>query len=939
MLADYQLIEKLYESSNSQVYRARRQADGQSVVLKLLKERYPSPERIAWFKREYQVTQSLDLPGVVKAYILTHDQQQWLMVLEDFEGESLARLALAGSLALPDFLNLAIWVTEIVGQIHHQQIIHKDLNPANIVYNPLTQQLKLIDFGISTGLSREKPAFRNPNVLEGTLPYISPEQTGRMNRAIDYRTDFYSLGVTFYELLTGQLPFQTEDALELIHSHIARQPQPPHLRQGETPPLLSKIILKLMAKNAEDRYQSAHGLKADLQRCLSQWTTRQHLDSFPLGQEDVSDRFQLPQKLYGRDQEIETLLSTFERASISSPTEGVSGRAELLLVSGQAGVGKSALVQEIYKPLTRRRGYFVTGKFDQFRRNIPYSAFIGAFRDLVRQLLTEDEARLERWRNKLLASLGPRGQLLIEVMPEIELIIGPQPLPPPLETAEAQQRFTQLWQNFIDVFSEAEHPLIVFLDDLQWADGASLKLLERLVTASESHDLFFIGAYRDNEVRAGHPLQLTLDEMEKRGATINHISLAALELPPIVELTGDILSLAPEEAAPLARLILAKTGGNPFFINEFLKALYQAALIEFDHSQGRWHWDLAQIQAQAITGNVVELITGNVQKLPAATQVTLKLAACVGNRFQLQILALVAGESALETATRLWPALVEGLIFPLDEAYKLIEVEPTTETEALSRVDYKFAHDRIHQAVYSLIAEPERAKYHWQIGQLFLQQGTPAEQEERLFEFVNQLNSGRSQAQEWPERDRLAALNLRAAKKAKAAAAYEPAFKYGLTGLELLVASEAAIRAGNSQTSSANVWQRQYDLALELHLETVELAYLNADFELLEQLAEVTLHYTRNLLHKVKIYEVKIHAYNAQSQIWAAIKTALPILELLGAPLPEQPSRAEALRILEEARNHWAGRHIEQLIDLPEMTDPYKLAAMRLLSSVSSAAY
>ncbi|MGL5196069.1 MAG: ATP-binding protein, partial [Chroococcales cyanobacterium] len=489
---------QIYESANSIVYRGIRESDSQPIILKVLQENYPTPQELARYRTEYQITQSLNVPGVVKVYDLQKYQNTLVMFVEDFGGESLKHWSSERTWNLEEFLHLALAITEALGQIHAANIIHKDINPSNLVFNPITGEVKIIDFGISTQLTRENTTLKNPNILEGTLPYLSPEQTGRMNRCIDYRSDFYSLGVTFYELLTHQLPFETTDPLELVHCHIAKQPVPPLDLDANIPPVLSEIILKLMAKTAENRYQNAYGLKADLEECLHQHHG-QILEKFTLGCYDVSDKFQLPQKLYGRESEIQSLLSAFAGSSIQS---------QLMLIGGYSGIGKSALVQELYKPITEKRGYFISGKFDQYQRNIPYSAMVSAFQGLVKQLLTESEAQLNQWRENLLGALGVNGQVIVEVIPEIELIIGPQAEVPELGPNESQNRFNLVFQNFIKVFTQPDHPLALFIDDLQWADGASLKLMQ-LLMGSRSPGLFLIGAYRDNEVSAAHPLMLT----------------------------------------------------------------------------------------------------------------------------------------------------------------------------------------------------------------------------------------------------------------------------------------------------------------------------------------------------------------------------------------------------------------------------------------------
>ncbi len=930
-ISGYKIIADLHESANSLVYRARRAADNQPVIVKLLKQAYPPPEKIAWFKREYEITQSLKLAGVADAYSVENNQNSWLMVLEDFGGDSLKQIMQSRRFSLSEFLDIAIQVADILARVHQRRVVHKDINPSNIVFNPTTGQVKLIDFGISTVLSRENQTLRNPNVLEGTISYISPEQTGRMNRSVDYRTDFYSLGATFYELLTGQVPFPTDDAMELVHSHIAKQPAPPRELNPDIPQPLSEIVLKLMEKNAENRYQSAYGLKTDLEECLAQWQAKGQIEPFPLGQQDISDRFQISQRLYGREREIETLLAAFVRVAspsetrVTSPKETrvASATSEMMLVAGYSGIGKSALVQEVYKPITRQRGYFISGKFDQFQRDIPYASLVQAFRSLVAQLLTESELQIAAWREKLLAALGDNGQLIVEVIPEVELIIGSQPDVPELAPAEAQNRFNLVFQNFIRVFTQPEHPLVLFLDDLQWADGASLKLIQRLMTASDSQYLFVISAYRDNEVSPAHPLMLTLDEIRQANGIVNQITLAPLDLSNVTQLIADSFKCKAAASRPLADLVLGKTNGNPFFINEFLKSLYDENLLAFDFDRGGWQWDLQQIQAQNITDNVVELMAGKVKKLPAQTQQILQLTACIGNQFDLQTLAIVSEKSPRDTASDLWEAVAEGLVLPLSDAYKLVELDVQGLAEEV-KVEYKFAHDRVQQAVYSLIPAADKQAVHWRIGQLLLRNTPPDKREQKIFDIVNQLNQGRECIASTGDREELAQLNLMAGKKAKASAAYQPAFNYLQVGLSLL---------------GEESWERQYELILALHVEAAESAYLSDDFDRMEQLAAVVRDRARTVLDKVRIYRVTVLGYANQHKLAEAMRSGLEILALLGINLPENPSFADIGQAIAETQAVWAGKRIEELIDLPEMTDPEKLAAMDLLFDVIHPAY
>ncbi|MBW4446022.1 MAG: EAL domain-containing protein [Spirirestis rafaelensis WJT71-NPBG6] len=924
-ISAYHLVAQLYESANSLVYRGRRVDTEQPVVLKMLKESYPTPERTAWFKQEYEVTRNLTIPGVVDAYALFRDAEAVVMVLEDFGGDSLDLLAIAGQLELCEFLKLAIAITDILGQIHAANIIHKDINPSNIVLNPTTGQVKIIDFGISTVLSRENPTLSNPNILEGTLAYISPEQTGRMNRAIDYRSDFYSLGATFYKLLTGILPFQSLDLLELVHSHIAKQPVPPHEVVGtrdvvSLPSIVSDIVMKLMAKNAEDRYQSAYGLKADLEICLHQLQTNGQIDVFALGEQDISERFTIGQKLYGREREIETLLEAFTRVA-GGETENSSistqSQIEMILVTGYSGVGKSALVREVHKPITARRGSFIWGKFDQYQRNIPYYALSQAFDDLCKQLLTETEAVLNQWREKILAAVGNNGQVLIDVIPNLERVIGTQPPVVQVEASIAQNRFNLVFQNFIKVICQKSHPLVLFIDDLQWADKASLKLLKTIMSDATIQYLLIIGAYRDNEVNPSHPLMMTLEEIEKKQAVLSSIHLDNLLVQDVNALIAEALKSQPTSTQPLTDLVYDKTQGNAFFTTEFLKSLYTEGLLTFEYPPqsptpltkgaqrgvGGWQWDVAQIQAKDITDNVVELMAAKIGKLPTSTQMVLQLAACIGNKFDLSTLGIIYQHQPAEALADLLSAIQKGLIVPLDNKYKLIETE---DDFAINEVSFKFLHDRVQQAAYALIDETEKTAIHLKIGRLLLHNTAPEALSEKLFEIVDHLNLGSEFISDQAERDEIAKLNLRASEKAKSAMAYEAAVKYLNVGLNLL---------------AEDSWQTQYDLTLSLYESAVYAEYLNTNYERSELLSNVVLQQVKTVREKANVYETKIQLYIAQNQMQASIDIGLQFLKMLGISLSKSPPSQLV---------------IDDLYNLPPMTDPDKLVAMRILKTIWS---
>jgi serine/threonine protein kinase len=873
-ICSYNLIEVIYEGTTTCVYRAVREPDQTSVVMKTLKSEYPTLEQITQLKHEYQILQSLEIEGIVKPLSLESYQNGLALILSDFGGENLINFITVKKNYLSNFLQIGIQLSSTLAQIHQKNIIHKDIKPHNILINPKTGQVEIIDFSIASRLSSENQTVSNPNLLEGTLAYMSPEQTGRMNRSIDYRTDFYSLGITFYEILTGQLPFQATDPLELIHCHIAKTPIALKEVNPEIPQAVSDIVMKLLAKTAEERYQSALGLKADLEECLRKLQATGKIEDFMIGQLDLYSQFLIPQKLYGRKKEVATLIDAFERVSL--------GATEIMLVSGYSGIGKSSLVNEVHKPIVRQRGYFISGKFDQFKRNIPYASLIQAFQELIRQLLTESADKIVAWKAKILETLGSNGQVIIDVIPEVERIVGVQPDVPKLGPTESQNRFNRLFQQFIHVFTKPEHPLVLFLDDLQWADLASLKLIQLLACEPNSQYLLLIGAYRDNEVSATHPLMLTLEEIQQKGAVVNNIVLQPLHITHVNQLISDTFRSDTLKTRSLAELVFNKTQGNPFFLTQLLKSLYNENLLSFNFNQGCWQWDIQRLKDIDITDNVVELMINQIHKLSLKTQNILKFAACIGDKFTLDVLGIVNQKSLSETAADLWESLQTGLVLPLDQSYKIPLVISTAQNEQLTNdldtqgafrrveqltIAYKFLHDRVQQAAYALIPDSQKKETHLKIGQLLLQNITPEERKENIFALVNQLNYGTDLLTLESEKYELAELNLIAGQKAKAAAAYESAMRYLKVGLELL---------------AVNSWQNQYELTLALYESGVETAYLNGDFEQMEKWATVVLQQAKTPIDKMKVYEVKIQACMAQVKQLEAIKIGLQALELLG---------------------------------------------------------
>jgi len=912
-LAGYQETDQIYAGTRTLIYRAIQTTAEQFVIIKVLRNPHPNFNELIQFRNQYIIIRHLEHPTIVQPLTLERYGNGYALVMPDEGAISLWDDWQQSERSLMEFLTIAIQLAEALHYLGQQRIIHKDIKPANILIHPETGQVQLIDFSISSLLPKEQQQLTNANVLEGTLAYISPEQTGRMNRGIDYRTDFYSLGVTLYELLTGVLPFQSNDPVELLHCHIAKEPLAPNElldTQGNPyPEAISEIILKLMAKNAEERYQSALGLRHDLEQCLQQWETSRAIENFQLGEHDRSDRFLIPEKLYGRETEVQSLLAAFDRVA--------HGTSEMMLVAGFSGIGKTAVVNEVHKPIVEKRGYFIRGKFDQFNRNVPFSAFVQAFRSLMGQLLGESDALLASWKEKILDAVGESGQVILEVIPELERIIGKQPTVPELSGSAAQNRFNLLFSKFVQVFTTKDHPLVIFLDDLQWIDSASLKLLKLLLNESEAGYLLVLGAYRDNEVFPAHPLMLALDEMLQEKTIISTLTLPPLAELDINHLVADTLLCSTATAAPLSELVHQKTQGNPFFTTQFLLGLHGEGYIVFDPprlpfskrgSQGGWQCDLTQVQQLALTDDVVEFMVGRLQKLPEATQNILKIAACIGNQFDLATLAVVCEQSQEEVATDLWHSLQEGLVIPETQTYKFFQGDNCeVETANNITVGYRFLHDRVQQAAYFLIDAALKPETHLKIGRLLLNNLSASAIEDAIFNLTNQLNKGQSLINDRHEKDELARLNLIAARKAKASTAYLASIDYLNSGIKLL----------------EDGWYRQYNLTLSIYLEAIESEYISTNFECSKALADLALEQVKSLLDRLKVHELQIQYYIAKNQRKKAVELGLDALKLLNIELDGVSPEVT---------------DIEALADLPEMIDPYKITTLQILITIVSAA-
>jgi diguanylate cyclase (GGDEF)-like protein len=906
----YTISEVVHQGTLTLICRAHRQEDARPVVLKILRNEFPGQGEIARLRLEYDTTRLFDDEHVVKAIGYEEQGKSTALVLEDFGGNSLDRVAADERLDPMSCLQIALKVLLGLEVLHGRGMVHKDINPSNIVWNRQTNQVKLIDLGFASVPPVARAVRFDTDVVEGTLTYISPEQTGRINRQLDYRSDLYSLGATLYEMVTGQPPFTTDDPLELVHAHIAKMPVPPQELNPDIPAAFSAVIMKLLAKVAEERYQSTYGLREDLEACLQQVQSGNIQALFVAGKHDVSSTFTVSQTLYGREKETGVLLDVFERVS--------RGGGELVMIGGYSGVGKTTLVNELQKPLVEKHGYFAMGKFDPLNRSIPYHAFIQAFKELVRQLLAESESQIQRWRQRLLEALGPNGQVVVSVIPEVAYIIGPQPVVQSLPAQESQNRFNRVLQRFVDVFSSAEHPLTLFLDDLQWADSASLRLLERLMGDGSSRYLLIVGTFRDNEVDAAHPLSLTLEQIRKSPATLSEITLQPLALSHVTAIIADSLQTDGHQVAELARICMDKTSGNPFFLIQLLHDLHDKGFIRFDRDLGQWRWETERIAGAEIADSVAALMVDKIGHLPGPALEALKLAAGIGERFDLKTLAIVHERPNNECAEALSPAVRSGLIYPMSEDRLSDEVSDNQD------LSYRFLHDRVHQAAYSLIDESRKPVVHLRIGRLLMQRLDPERRDEQIFSLVNHLNLGIGLTTDPHERMQLARLNLQAGQKAKRAAANNAAFGYFSQGIALL--PEAA-------------WSQTHELALPLHEEAAEAAYLCQRYEEMDRLIEQVLANAHDNLQKAKVYGIRILAHTARNNLREGVASGLAFLDSLEVRFP-QPIEPQAIGDgLAHIRSIIGERSIESLSQLPEMTDPRALVVMDTLTTLASPAY
>ncbi|AUX42498.1 protein kinase [Sorangium cellulosum] len=889
----YHLTAKTGETAASVTYRARREGDGCEVAVRMLHADRTRIADITRFKHACSAMKRIDSERIVKVHGVEEHADGLLLITEYFPATALSDILKdRGELDVGRFLSGAILMAEALAHIHRRGLIHGDIRPRNILLGE-GGKIKLTGFGVESIVTREREAIYSHEVLSEVLPYTSPEQTGRMNRSVDYRTDLYSLGVVFYEILIGRRPFEAADPLELIHAHIAVRPTPPSELSPKVPRALSAITMKLLGKNAEDRYQSAEGLRDDLEECRRRWEESGTIGNFTPGQHDRTDLFQIHQKLYGREGDIRRLIESFD--------DVLRGRRAIVLVSGYSGIGKSSLVQEILKPLARERGYYISGKYDQYNRDTPYSAVVHAFDALVKQLLSESEERVQRWRKALLDALGDNGQVICDVLPSLKHLIGEQPAVPTLGPVEAQNRLNFYFKKFVSVFARPAHPLAVFIDDLQWVDSASLSLLKSLLAGEEMESLFFCGAYRDNEVSPTHPFLVALEELQQARLGVVNIVLEPLRLAHLNELLSDSLRNFDNDA--LARAVLKKTGGNPFFVKQFLKHLVEAGVLVLDPAAG-WRWDLSTIEELEYTDNVLSLMVQTIRRLPEGTQEVLRLAAAIGNSFELEVLNTVSASPPDATYDSLARAIDEGLVVGAGEGYR-------------------FAHDKIQEAAYALIPARDRPGFHYRIGKLLLGK-LGADERQSVFDIVNHLNSAGDLIQTPEERLTSARLNLRAAARAEESTAFSASLKYLEHGISML---------------PADAWTSEYELAFAYHTKKGVLESLCERHDDAFATLSGCLDKARGRVHQTEVRRLTINVQILKNDLPAALDEGLAALRAFGIDLPPYPDNGALTAEIERTMAMIGDRPIASLIDLPALTDPEIAALQDLLQEMFSPTY
>ncbi|MBP9886782.1 MAG: AAA family ATPase [Leptospiraceae bacterium] len=910
----FTVLETLYDGVKKSIYRAE-DNDKQIVILKVLKIEYPSEADLIKFQKEYKILEKFKgVKGVAEVLGIKKYKNGLIMIFKDSKGESLES-NIQKKIPLYTFYKIAKSTISALEKIHERKIIHKDLKPSNILYNPSSGDIEIIDFASSVEIESEFAHLELKGNMEGNLSYISPEQTGRVNRLIDYRSDYYSLGATFYHLLTGKPPFTATDPMDMVYSHVAKEPLSPSEINSSIPKELSLIILKLLAKNPDWRYQSSYGILYDLELISSDKYERENF--FP-GSQDSSLKFHLPEKLYGRKNEIKTLVDTFYYMY-------KNGRPESFVVTGDAGIGKSALVKELYKPISLANGYFIFGGYDQYAKNLPFSGFIRAFSILIQILLTEPSEEIQNWRIRIQSALGNNAKVITDVIPELELIIGKQAVVPSLDPIENSNRFYLIFQNFIRVFCNLNHPLVLFLDDMQWADLASLQLIRNLMSDSSLKYIFIVLAFRTTGDIQSNPFAEMLEFLKKEKTYPNTLRLKELIVQDIEQLLIDCFHSTPDEVKDLADLVFLKTVGNPFFISELLKELTRENKIYPDHKNGKWKWNIEEIRNTKISENIIDLLISKIQKLSISSQQTIKYAACIGLKFDLWTLSVIRNQSYLETIEELKDLISQDFLFLSDISLKKLNSISNLNftTEEAKQINYQFQHDRIQNAVYELIQEDERKEIQIIIGRLHLALNFS---EENIFEIVDHLNAGIDKIVDLTEKKRLIELNLQAAMKSKLSTAYELALKYLNQAFNLL-------------SFFQEPWKEIYPLTIQVYRGLTELYYVNGQFDKLEKCVAEILYRTDDIIEIGHAYKALINYYTTIADYANAVDCGREALEFFNINLPEDNYELSNQIELKNINKYFRGHFSQSLLDAPEMKDESQKLALAILCTLMPPAY
>jgi histidine kinase len=901
---------ELHEGTRTVVFRARRSSDNRRVVLKTLRGPRPSPESQERLRREYEFTQLASGQGSVECLdFLSEDEPA--LVLADRGGQSLDRAVADGPLEIDDVLHIAEQVTKTLARIHGANIIHKDICPGNITWNTESGDVEIIDFGISSRLERHEARSDSIESMLGTLAYMAPEQSGRMNRSVDSRSDLYSFGATLYHLVTGRPPFVATDPLDLLHAHLARVPNPAADVLDGIPASLSGIIDRLLAKSADDRYQSAEGLLADLHLCSRRFAAGD-TTPFELGTADGAAQLRVPEKLYGRDLELAELDAAFKRAT--------TGRSELVLVAGWSGIGKTRLVNELQPAMLERRATRVTGKYDQFQRGTPYAAIVSALGRFVKETLSSSDAATRRQREAIVEAAGDQIDLLAELVPETCLLVGEQPAPPPLPPNEAEARVAFLMRRICRTLASAMHPLVIFLDDLQWADLPSMRLLQALVSDPDSRHILLVGAYRDNEIDPGHPLLTLVEDIETQGVPVLSIELGPLSSDDVRNLVADSLGAATDgNIESLADLLHSKTAGNPFFLLRLLESLAATDILRRSPGSRLWTSDLEAVRSAAYTDNVVEFLANSLEELGSATQMALATGALLGERFELRDVADVEGWSLSTTARALDAGLTANMISRVDASLAM-ETTIADDLDRSIRPTYRFAHDRVQQAARGLLSDQVVAQRRLAIARRLRAAEVSGLE---LFDLVEHALAGRAEMVP-DEQLAFAQLAFGAGAAAAASAAFDPALRYFLEAWNLL---------------GPDPWDVDHELARSIALGGAEAAYLVGDQDRVQSWTTAVIDRCDDLVSKLAAYDIVIEAHNARNELIPAIELAVHALALAGVKLPETPGQADLLAGLVRTKLALRGTDVESIVALPDCVDPVVLATLRIQMRISVSAY